>query len=144
MKVPGLSLIVLTSAVCLISRESPTAAAEQPTPAFELFDAAPGPTQGLTWDPKQPLLVVSKIKSIRLDPESGDYQLTFTDPDAEKVAQITEERTGKLLIVVSDGEAVVIFRLRAPIVDGVMRIYHAAETQPSFDAFVERLKKRQQ
>jgi hypothetical protein len=144
MKLPALSLIVLTSVAFLISEGLTIAPAEQPAPAFELFDAASGPTQSLTWDPKQPLLSVSKIKNIRLDSESGDYQLTFTDPDAKKLAQITQERTGRLLIVVSDGEAVVIFRLRAPIVDGVMRIYHAAAAQPSFDAFVEKLKKRQQ
>ena len=120
------------------------ATAEQPSPAFELFDALLGPNQSLTWNFKQPLLSVSKIKSIRLDSE-GDYLLTLTDSDAKKLAQITEERAGKFLIVVSEGEFVAVFRIREPIVGGVMCIYHTPDASPTLDhAFVEKLKKRQE
>lgn len=143
-KAPALNIVVFASAIWFVGGSSIFAQEAESSPLFQLFDPAPAASGGLTWDTTQPLLSVFKIKSIRLDSQTGDYQLTFTDSDSEKLGKITDKRSGKLLIVVSDGEALVIFRLRAPIVDGVMRIQHAPGSESTIEAFVEKLKKRQQ
>jgi len=105
-----------------------------------MYATTPRKDGSFAYDERNPLLSVDRVQSVTRDPQSGDYDLVLLPEDAKKLARVTEEWTGHLVAIATDDQIIMVWRIRAPVVDGEIRVYYRPDVADLLESFAERLR----
>jgi preprotein translocase subunit SecD len=109
-------------------------------PAFQMFATTARDDGSFAFDDRKPLLSVDRVQTISRDPQSGDYDIVLLPADAKTLATVTQEQTGHLVAITTDHQVIMVWRIRAPVTDGEIRVYYRPDVAELLKAFAERLR----
>jgi len=108
-------------------------------PLFEIFEAIPiqADHPKVTFEPTQPLLVVSSIRDLNLARDNKGVMVGLNEKDTKTLAELTRKFEGRMLILKTTNDIIEVMRIAAPIEDGYLGFKHPLQA-----AVAEYLRKR--
>lgn len=90
-----------------------------PEAAFEVFATMTGADGRVVYDRSKPLLSVHQVKDVVYDEHSNEYRIVLLSTETKKLATITEQRRGQIVVILAGDRPIMGLEITEPITDGV-------------------------